>query len=68
MAVSMVPVSAARCTHRVANGECGKIVIKSTVKEVVAIAGDECENNIGAGVDGTCGEVTIEDKTKILDE
>ena len=50
------------------DGECGKIVIKSTVKEVVAIAGDECENNIGAGVDGTCGEVTIEDKTKILDE
>lgn len=50
------------------DGECGKIVLKSTVKEVVAIAGDECENNIGAGVDGTCGEVTIEDKTKILDE
>lgn len=50
------------------DGECGNIVIKSTVKEVVAIAGSECENNIGAGVDGTCGEVTIEDKTKILDE
>ena len=49
-------------------GECGTIVIKSTVQEVVAIAGDECENNIGAGVDGTCGEVTIEDKTKIFDE
>jgi len=46
-------------------GECGKIIIKSTVTEVVAIAGDECNNNIGAGVDGTCGEVTIEDKTKI---
>ena len=41
-------------------GECGKIVIKSAVTEVVAIAGDECENNIGAGMDGTCGEVTIE--------
>ena len=50
------------------DGECGKIVIKSTVTEVVAIAGDECENNIGAGIDGTCGEVTIEDPTKILDE
>ena len=50
------------------DGECGKIVIKSTVTEVVAIAGDECENNIGAGVGGTCGEMTIEDPTKIFDE
>jgi len=50
------------------DGECGKIVIKSTVTEVVAIAGDECDNNIGAGVDGTCGEVTIEDPAKIKNE
>lgn len=49
-------------------GECGKIVIKSTVTEVVAIAGDECQNNIGAGVDGRCGEITIEDKSKISNE
>ena len=49
-------------------GECGKIVIKSSVTSVTAISGDECKNNIGAGADGTCGEVTIEDKTKILDE
>ena len=48
--------------------KCGKIVIKSTVKEVVAIAGSECENNIGAGLGGTCGEITIEDKTKISAE
>ena len=50
------------------DGECGKIVIKSTVTEVVAIAGDECDNNIGAGVGGTCGEVTIEDPAKIKNE
>ena len=50
------------------DGQCGNILIKSTVKEVVAIAGEECENNIGAGVDGQCGEVTIEDETKIFDE
>ncbi len=50
------------------DGQCGNILIKSTVKEVVAIAGEECENNIGAGVDGQCGEVTIEDQTKIFNE
>ena len=50
------------------DGQCGNILIKSTVKEVVAIAGEECENNIGAGVDGQCGEVTIEDETKIFNE
>ena len=50
------------------DGECGDIAIKSTVTEVVAIAGDECTKHIGAGVGGTCGEVTIEDPAKIKNE
>jgi hypothetical protein len=49
-------------------GQCGDIAIKSTVTEVVAIAGDECTKHIGAGVGGTCGEVTIEDPAKIKNE
>jgi len=49
-------------------GQCGDIAIKSTVTEVVAIAGDECTKHIGAGVGGTCGEVTIQDPAKIKNE
>ena len=50
------------------DGECGNIVIKNTVKEVVAIAGSECDNHIGSGAGGKCGTVTIEDKTKVFNE
>lgn len=48
------------------DGECGKIIIKSTVTKVVAAAGLECEDFIGAGVDGTYEELIIEDTSKVF--
>ena len=47
------------------DGVCGDILIKSTVTEVIARSGDECDNYIGAGVDGKVGKVTIEDPSKV---
>ena len=50
------------------NGEmssCGNITIKSTVTSVTATRGYNAPNSIGAGNNGTCGTVTIEDWSKV---
>ena len=39
--------------------KCGNITILNTVTQVTAIKGSGATNSIGAGVDGTCGTVTI---------
>ena len=44
---------------------CGKITITSGVKSVVARKGDDAPNSIGAGKDGSCDGVTIEDPSKV---
>lgn len=44
---------------------CGNITIKSTVTSVTATGGDDAPNSIGAGYNGTCGTVTIEDWSKV---
>ena len=44
---------------------CGNITIKSTVTSVTATRGYDAPNSIGAGYNGTCGTVTIEDWSKV---
>ncbi len=46
---------------------CGDITIKSTVTSVTATKGSYAEASIGAAIDGDafCGEVTIEDDSKV---
>ena len=46
---------------------CGKITIKSTVTHVTATKGSYAEASIGSAIDGDseCGEVTIEDSSKV---
>ncbi|MBO4427917.1 MAG: hypothetical protein J5771_05510 [Bacteroidales bacterium] len=49
-------------------GNCGPITITSGVKSVVAQKGDNAPNSIGAGLDGTCDGVTIEDPSKVTQQ
>ena len=44
---------------------CGTINIASTVIKVTATKGTDAPYSIGAGVEGTCGTVTIEDPSKV---
>ena len=50
-----------------AENSCGDITIKSTVTSVTATKGSYAEASIGAAIDGDseCGEVTIEDESKV---
>ena len=46
---------------------CGAITITSGVTSVTATKGSNASNSIGAGVEGTCGTVTIEDPSKVTE-
>ena len=39
--------------------DCGAVTIEDGVTLVVAKAGNNCENSVGAGKNGTCGAVTV---------
>ena len=45
--------------------KCGDITITGGVTQVTATKGTDASNSIGAGEQGTCGTVTIEDPSKV---
>ena len=47
-------------------GSCQNIMIGNLVTRVEATKGKGAPNSIGAGSDGTCGTVTIQDKNKVI--
>ena len=47
---------------------CGNIYIDKNITRVVATAGEDAPNAIGAGKDGTGGEVTYDDMLDVLKE
>ena len=47
-------------------GICGDITITSKVTKVTATKGEDAQESIGAGFDGTCGTVTIEKGANVI--
>ncbi len=45
--------------------DCGKITISCSVDSVIAYKGDNADNSIGAGSDGTCEDIIIEEGAKV---
>ena len=45
--------------------DCGKITISSSVDSVIAYKGYNADNSIGAGSDGTCEDIIIEEGAKV---